>query len=72
LTGDFIRQDEEGEWICPKSEEVLKKAGVLTIVEYVHSEEARDDHEIRGDEECIYGKCKSSRKIAIATYVGGR
>jgi hypothetical protein len=31
LTGDFIRQDEEGERICPKSEEVLKKAGVLTI-----------------------------------------
>jgi hypothetical protein len=25
LTGEFIRQDEEGEWICPKSEEVLKR-----------------------------------------------
>jgi hypothetical protein len=35
LTGEFIRQDEEGEWICPKSEEVLKKAGVLTIEEYI-------------------------------------
>jgi hypothetical protein len=34
LTGEFIRQDEEGEWICPKSEEVLKKAGVQTIEEY--------------------------------------
>jgi hypothetical protein len=25
LTGEFIRQDKEGEWICPKSEEVLKR-----------------------------------------------
>jgi hypothetical protein len=33
LTGEFIRQDKEGEWIYPKSEEVLKKAGVLTILE---------------------------------------
>jgi hypothetical protein len=54
-----IRQDEDGEWICPKREKVLKMAGVLTIEEYVHSEEARDDHEIR----TIYGKCKSSRKV---------
>jgi hypothetical protein len=35
LTGEFIRQDEKGEWICPKSEEVLKKAGVLMIEEYI-------------------------------------
>ena len=35
LTGDFIQQDEEGGWICPKSEEVLKKAGVLTIEECI-------------------------------------
>jgi hypothetical protein len=25
LTGEFIRQNEEGEWICPKNEEVLKR-----------------------------------------------
>jgi hypothetical protein len=35
LTGEFIRQDEEGGWIFPESEEVLKKAGVLTIEEYI-------------------------------------
>ena len=35
MTGDFIRQDEEGKWICPKSEEVLIKAGVLTIEKYI-------------------------------------
>jgi hypothetical protein len=35
LRGEFIRQDEEGEWICPKNEEVLKKAGALTIEEYI-------------------------------------
>jgi hypothetical protein len=53
LTGEVIRQDEDGEWICPKSEEVLKMAGVPTIEEYVHSEEATDDHEIRTNEEYI-------------------
>jgi hypothetical protein len=26
LTGEFIPQHEEGEWISPKSEELLKKA----------------------------------------------
>ena len=35
MTGDFIRQDEDGEWICLKSEEVLIKAGVLTTEEYI-------------------------------------
>jgi hypothetical protein len=35
LTWEFIQQNEEGEWICPKSEEVLKKAGVLMIEEYI-------------------------------------
>jgi hypothetical protein len=32
-TFSFDSQDEEREWICPKSEEVLKKAGALTIEE---------------------------------------
>jgi hypothetical protein len=31
LTGEFIGQDEEGEWIFPKCEE----AGVPTIEEYI-------------------------------------
>jgi hypothetical protein len=62
LTGDFIRQDEEGGWICPKSEEVLKKAGVLTIEEYI---QRRRDTIMKYDEtRNMYGKCKSSRKIA--------
>jgi hypothetical protein len=43
---EVIRQDKDGEWICPKGEEVLQMAGVLMIEEYVHSEEARDNHEI--------------------------
>jgi hypothetical protein len=63
-----MRQDEAGEWICPKSEEVLEMAGVLTILEeYVHPEEARDDHEIRTNEEYMDGKLKSSRKIDSIT-----
>jgi Flp pilus assembly protein CpaB len=62
LTREFIRQDEEGEWICPKSEEVLKKAGVLTIEEYI----ARRRQTIMkyAQTRNIYGKCKSFRKIA--------
>jgi hypothetical protein len=31
--------------------EVLQMVGVLTIEEHVHSEEARDDHEIHTNEE---------------------
>jgi hypothetical protein len=41
LTGEFIRRDEEGEWICPKSEEVLKRAAVLTIEEYIERRRER-------------------------------
>jgi hypothetical protein len=62
LTGEFIRQDEEGEWICPKSEEGLKKAGVLTIEEYI--QRSRDTIMKYAETRNIYGKCKSSRKIA--------
>jgi hypothetical protein len=62
LTGEFIRQDVEGEWICPKSEEVLKKAGVLTIEEYI--QRRRDTIMKYAETRNIYGKCKSSQKIA--------
>ena len=62
MTGEFIRQDEEGEWICPKSEEVLKKAGVLTIAVYI--QRRRDTIMKYVETRNIYGRCKSSRKIA--------
>ena len=62
MTGEFIRQDEEGEWICPKSEEILKKAGVLTIEEYI--QRRRDTIMKYVETRNIYGRCKSSRKIA--------
>jgi hypothetical protein len=62
LTGELIRQDKEGEWICPKSEEVVKKAGVLTIEEYMkRRREAIMKH---AQTRNIYGKRKISRKIA--------
>ena len=61
LTGEFIRQDEEGEWICPTSEEVLIKAGVLTIEEYI--QRRRDTIMKYAETRNKYGKCKSSRKI---------
>jgi hypothetical protein len=53
---EVIRQDEDGEWICPKGEERSASmwAGVLTKEECVHSEEARDDHEIRTHDEYIW------------------
>jgi len=68
-TGDFIRQEEEGGWICPKSEEVLKKAGVLTIEEYI--QKRRETIMKYAQTRDIYGKCKSSRKIA-SNLLGGR
>jgi hypothetical protein len=58
---EVIRQDEDGEWICPKGEEVLQMAEVLTIEEYVHSEEARDDHEIHKMRN-TYGKCEAPER----------
>jgi len=61
LTGKYIRQDEEGEWICPKSEEVLIKAGVLTTEEYI--QRRRETIIKYAETRNIYGKCKSSRKI---------
>jgi hypothetical protein len=58
LTGEFIPQHEEGEWICPKSEEVLKKAGVPTVEEYI---QRRVDTIMKyAETRNIYGKCKSS------------
>jgi monoamine oxidase len=63
LTGEFIRQDEEGEWICPKSEEVLKKAGVLMILEE-YIQRRRDMIMKYAQTRDKYGKCKSSQKIA--------
>jgi hypothetical protein len=33
------QEDKDGDWICPKGEEVLQMAGVLMIEEYVHSGE---------------------------------
>ena len=62
MTGEVIRQDEEGEWICPKSEEVLKTAGVLTIEEDI--QRRRDTIMKYVETRNIYGRCKSSRKIA--------
>jgi hypothetical protein len=61
LIGEVIRRDEDGEWICPKSEEVLKVAGVLTIEEYI--ERRRETIMKYTQMRNIYGKCKSSRKI---------
>jgi hypothetical protein len=59
---EVIRQDEDGEWICPKGEEVLQMAGVLTIEEYVHSEEARHDHEIRKMRNIYIGSAKAPER----------
>ena len=52
---EFIQQDEDGEWICPKSEEVLKKVGVLTIEEYI--QRRRDTIMKYAETRNIYGKC---------------
>ena len=41
LARDYIRQDKEGNWICPSSDRVLKKMGVQTIEELINC--YRDD-----------------------------
>jgi hypothetical protein len=35
IRGEFIHQGEDGEWVCPDSNDVMEKAGVLTIEEYI-------------------------------------
>jgi methionyl-tRNA synthetase len=59
---EVIRQDEDEEWICPKGEEVLQMARVLTIEEYVHSEEAGYNHEICGDKKYILWEVQKLQK----------
>ena len=62
MTGDFIRQDElTGEWICPDSKEVLEKAGVWTIEEYI--QRRRDTILPYAKSREIYGRCTSAKQI---------
>jgi hypothetical protein len=66
LTGEVIRRDEDEEWICSTSEEVLQVAGVLTIEEYI--ERRRETIMKYTQMRNIHGKCKSSRKIDSNLY----
>ena len=61
LTGEFIHQDEDGEWICPSSDGVMEKAGVLTIEEYL--QRRRDSILPYAETRKIYERCKSSERI---------
>jgi hypothetical protein len=62
ITRDFIHQDEEsGEWICPSSKEVLEKAGVLTVEEYI--QRRRDTILPYARSTNIYGRCKNAKKL---------
>jgi hypothetical protein len=70
LTGEFIRQGEEGEWICPKSEEVLKRAGVLTIEEYI--QRRRETIMKYAQTRDIYMGSAKAPERKLATYFGWR
>jgi hypothetical protein len=61
ITGEFIHQGEDGEWICPDSNDVMEKAGVLTIEEYI--QRRRDTILPYAQSRNIYGRCKSSEQI---------
>lgn len=63
ITRDFIHQDvENGEWICPnRSEEVLEKAGALTIEEYI--QKRRDTIMPYTRSTNIYERCMSAKKM---------
>ena len=58
LARDFIRQDENGEWICPNSDKVLEKVGVQSIEEYIQKK--RDTIMVFAKTRNIYDKCKNS------------
>ena len=62
ITRDFIHQDEEsGEWICPSRKEVLEKAGILTVEEYI--QRRRDTILPYARSTNIYERCKNAKKL---------
>jgi hypothetical protein len=62
LARNFIRQGEDGEWICPNSEKVLQKVGVFTIEEYI--QRRRDTIMEFAKTRKIYEKCKKSEIVS--------
>ena len=61
ITGDFIRQGDEGEWIYPSSEVVLENAGVRPIEEYI--QRRRNSILPYALSREIYGRCTSTKRI---------
>jgi hypothetical protein len=51
----------DGEWVCPDSNDVMEKAGVLTIEEYI--QRRRDTILPHVQTRDIYGRCESSEQI---------
>jgi hypothetical protein len=60
--GEFIHQDKEsGEWICLNSEEVLTKASILMVEEYIQRRRYMILPYARST--IIYRRCKRARRI---------
>ena len=61
LVGDHIRQLPSGEWTAPDSAQVLKKAGLKTIQEYISAR--KNKLQVYAASRPILQKCKESNKL---------
>jgi hypothetical protein len=59
ITGNHIRQGEDGIWIYPRSEQVLKEAGLEPIVEYIRRRKETVEEFAKGRP--IYKSCVNSK-----------
>jgi len=62
ITGQHIRENADGTWTCPNSEENLEKAGMWTVEEYIGRRRATVMS--YAGERSIYRRCLSSQPLA--------
>ena len=62
ITGQHIRENDDGSWTCPNSERTLEEAGLWTVEEYI--ERRRSTVMGYAVERSIYRRCTDSKPIA--------
>jgi hypothetical protein len=62
ITGMHIRENSDGSWTCPSSEETLEAAGLWTVEEYIRRR--RSTVMRYATERSIYRRCLASKPIA--------
>jgi hypothetical protein len=63
ITRQYIQKDENDEWICPASAEVLEHTGLKTIDEYITKRKNMLKH--YATSRAIYRECERLRPLAI-------